>query len=259
MLTSPDLNEKNKLSWLKTDISQISSLEEFPHFKLVKFYNAFFLNLYFLLLAGVKIYVNRYATNSQERRVLVQEILTYNPQKGILIGTAIGLIFTLLIIGSILDRYFSHRLYDIDVRMPRIIKKNKNLKLFYLGLKAPEIVPKGFDIIISSFITTLGLLFFILTFAINEENLSLLEWISLGIFELTLLYSLTRSVLIAFNPYAILNTTILLLVVFLPSFLGKGKIISDSFEQPLIYWLPIITLYLLPLVTSIFRKSKKQT
>ena len=201
--------------------------------------------------------MTRYFANSQEERDLVQEILTYNPQKGILIGTAIGLIFTLLVIGSLLDNYFSHHLYNIDVKTPKIIKKIKSLKLLYLGLKAPEIVPRGFDVIVSSFITTLGLLFFILTFAINEESLSLLEWISLGIFELTLLYSLTRSVLIAFNPYAILNTAILLLVIFLPCVLTKGKIISDSFEHPLIYWLPIITLYLLPLITAKFRKRKK--
>lgn len=256
MIISPDKSIGNKLSWFKSDISSINSLDRFPYFSLIKLLNFILTNGYFIFIVGVKFYASNYKLAIPNEYNTVQEILTFNPQRAILIGTTISLIFSLLIIGSLIKTYFSTKLSYLG--MPEIIRKDKDLSLIYAAIKAPDIVPKGFDIILSTAFGAFGILFFIFLLLVNQENNTLLDW-SLFLFTYTtIFYSLMRSVFIAFNPYSLLNSTILFAIILLPPYLANHKLIPGYYESLLIFWIPIITLYLLPALAKSRRPDKNQ-
>lgn len=251
MIISKDTTTINKLNWFKSDISSISSLDGFPYFPLIKILNFLLTNGYFIFLVGVKFYASNYKPITSDQYKTVQEILAFEPQKAILIGTTISLIFSLLIIGSLIKTYFSIKLSYVG--MPEVIRKDKDLSLIYSAIKAPEIVPKGFDIILSTTFGAFGIVLFLFLILVNQESNTLLDWSFFLITYTTIFYSLMRSVFIAFNPYSLLNSIILFIIILLPPFLANSWVLSDNYESVLIFWIPIITLYLLP----VFAKSRR--
>jgi len=254
MIISSETFTGNKLSWFKTDISSLSSLDDFPFFPFIKIFNSLLTNGYFLFLIGIKFYASNYKPILSEQYKIIEEILAFNPQRAILIGTSISLMISLLIIGSLIKTYFSSKLSYIG--MPEIIKKDKDISLIYAAIKAPEIVPRGFDIVLSVAFGTFGIIFFLFLLAVNQENISLLDWFLFLITYATIFYSLMRSVFIAFNPYSVLNSLVLFLIILLPPYLTNNRLLSENYESLLIFWLPIITLYLLPIFAKSLRTRK---
>lgn len=240
-----------KLSWFRTDLSSLSSLDGLPYFSLVKILNSLLINGYFLFLIGIKFYVSYYKPIFSEQYKTIQEILTFNPQNAILTGTTISLVVSLLIIGSLIKTYFSKKL--AYVTMPEAIRKNREVSLLYVALKAPEIVPKGFDVILSTAWGVFGIGFFLFLLIINQENNTLLDWMSFLITYNMIFYCLMASVFIAFNPYSLFNSFALFAVVLLLPYLTNKKLVPENYESLLIFWLPIITLYILPLLAKRFR------
>lgn len=254
MIISPDTSTSNKLSWFKSDISAISSLDGFPYFSFIKIFNSLLTNGYFIFIIGIKFYVSNYKPTLSEHYETIQEILTFNPQRAILIGISISLVISLLIIGSLIKTYFSTKLSYI--RMPEIIKRDKDLSLIYAAIKAPEIVPSGFDVILSTLFGIFGILFFLFLLMVNQENNTLLEWFSFLTIYYTIFYSLMRSVFIVFSSHSLLSYMVLFIIVLLPSYLTNNNLFSKDYQSLLIFWVPIITLYLLPLIAKSLRTRK---
>lgn len=254
MIVSQDQNINSGPSWFKTEISSISTLEEFPFFTLLKIFNFMLTNGFFLFLILTKLYASYYRPASSEEFKIINEIQTYNPQNAILIGTTISLVFSLLIISSIIKTYFYAKLSYLKI--PVFIRKDRDLSSFFGAIKSPEIVPKGFDVVISSAWGIFGILFFVFLLIVNQENNTILDWLSFLITYNTIFYCLMMSVFIALNPYSLLNSLLLFLIILLPPYLANKKIFPESYESLLIFWLPIITLYILPLIAKSIRKRK---
>jgi len=254
MIVSRDQNKNSRPSWFKTDISSLSTLEGFPFFTPIKIFNFMLTNGFFLFLILTKLYASTYNPASLEEFKIINEIQTYNPQSAILIGTTISLVFSLLIISSIIKTYFSAKLTYLKI--PEFVRKDRRLSSFYGAIKSPEIVPRGFDVIVSSAWGIFGILFFVFLLIVNQENNTLLDWLSFLITYNTIFYCLMMSVFIALNPYSLLNSLLLFLIILLPPYLASKKLLPESYESLLIFWLPIITLYILPLIAKIARKRK---
>jgi len=190
---------------------------------------------------------------------MVQEIVNLNPQTAILTGTVIGLLLSLLILGNLIETYFSIQYSSLNI--PEWIKGNKKLSGFgmmYAGLKSPSIVPEGFDTILAVGFGTFGILLYFFLLMINKEKLPLISNLSFLATYSIIFYSLMRSVFIVFDRYALINIVILFFVILFPPYLLSKQIFSNQLQSLIMYWIPIITLYILPLLPKLFQKNKKE-
>jgi hypothetical protein len=137
-----------------------------------------------------------------------------------------------------------------------MIKKDETISIIYASIKAPEIVPKGFDTVLSTAFGLFGILFFLFLLIVNQEKNTLLEWLSFLTVYYTIFYSLMRSVFIVFSPFSLLNYVVLLVFILLPSYLVNNNLFLKNYQSLLIFWVPIIALYLLPFIAKSLRTRK---
>lgn len=235
----------------KTDIKSLSSLYDLPYFSIIKYFNDFLLNLYLFLLLASRYYASNYNSLLPEESKIIQEILSNNPQKTILIGTIISLLISFIVLASIEDIYSLKK--SPVIKSSRLIKKYDVLNILRNDLYKYEFTPKGFDVALSTCYGTVGLLLLIFL-QLTSNNQSLLSLSYVLIDYSVLFYTLMRSVFIIFNPHALINVTLLFLVIFfIPGFL-EHKVIPSSIATEVNFWTPIILIYFLPLIIKIIKK-----
>lgn len=249
-----DKNEHAKPDWWKTDITLLSDLAVFPYFNFIKMFNYVLTSSILLFLLLTKLFISDFQALTVEDVQFVYEIQTYDAHNAILIGTSLSIVISMLVISSIIESNFAEKLSNF--KMLEFIGDRRGFRSLYIAIKSPYIVPKGFDVILSFAWGLFGIFFFVFLMIINQENSTILESLSFLVSYTTFFYCLMMSVFIVFSPYSLLNSFILFLIILFPRYLNGKQLLPESYEHQFVFWLPIITLYVLPMIARYIKKQR---